>query len=181
MLQCYLCMLETEHDKSKFTELYEEYRQMMFSVALNYLKNLHLAEDVVHEAFLAVVDLLQDIESIHSKKTRNLLFTITKNKALNVMKHETVKSNQLHQLVDLSQQEILQDSLEQQEIILQLSHLVLQLPEREQLVLRLQYGNEYPFDKIASILELSPEAVRTLSSRARKKIKKQFSEKEWFE
>lgn len=127
---------------------------------------------------LALTDLLQDIESVHSKKTRNLLFTITKNKAINIIKHETVKTDKLHELIVLSNQEILHEYLEEREVIVKLSRLILQLPERKQLVLRLQYGNEYPFDKIAKILKLSPENVRQLSSRARKKLKELLADKE---
>lgn len=47
----YLAILELEEDKIKFEKVYEKYRQIMFYVANKILKDDHLSEDAVHNAF----------------------------------------------------------------------------------------------------------------------------------
>ena len=50
----YLQMIETNEDKSKFEEIYQEYRNLMYYVA--YKRMLHEldAEDVVHHGYLII-------------------------------------------------------------------------------------------------------------------------------
>ena len=52
---CYLCLLDTEEEKSKFEELYNQYRKLMYLCAKEILRDEQLAEDAVHEAFLKPV------------------------------------------------------------------------------------------------------------------------------
>ncbi|MGV8153540.1 MAG: hypothetical protein ACLKAO_04440 [Alkaliphilus sp.] len=59
----YLSLLQDENEKNKFEQLYLEYKQIMFYVAKGILKDEHLAEDSLHQAFLKLVDNL-DKESI---------------------------------------------------------------------------------------------------------------------
>lgn len=54
MLGIYLAMLDTPEEKSKFEVLYKEYRSTMYNHAYGILKDKHLAEDAVHNAFFEV-------------------------------------------------------------------------------------------------------------------------------
>ena len=55
MLTFYLSLIETEEDKSKFENIYETYRKVMFYTANQILKDEYLAEDAVHSAFLRIL------------------------------------------------------------------------------------------------------------------------------
>ena len=48
----YLQMIDTPEDRSKFEQLYLEYRGLMFHAANQILHNEQDAEDAVHQAFL---------------------------------------------------------------------------------------------------------------------------------
>lgn len=55
MLIWLLAMLEDEEDRALFTRLHEKYEGKMYAVALSILKEHHLAEDCVHDAFCAII------------------------------------------------------------------------------------------------------------------------------
>ena len=63
MLLFLLAMLETTEEKQKFAELYEANRDRMFSVAKGILRDNHLAEDAVQQAFLRLIRYPKKIES----------------------------------------------------------------------------------------------------------------------
>lgn len=73
----YLAMIDSDADKSKFEILYSEYKNLMYYTANRILRNSRDAEDVVHQAFLKVIEILDTISSPRCHKTRALLVTIT--------------------------------------------------------------------------------------------------------
>lgn len=50
--------------------------------ANNILNDKYLSEDVVHEAFLRIIDNIDKVEHLDSQKTRGFIFTIVKNIAI---------------------------------------------------------------------------------------------------
>ena len=52
----YLAMIDSYADKSKFEILYSEYKNLMYYTANRILRNSSDAEDVVHQAFLKVIE-----------------------------------------------------------------------------------------------------------------------------
>ena len=80
----YLAMIDSDADKSKFEILYSEYKNLMYYTANRILRNSSDAEDVVHQAFLKVIEILDTISSPRCHKTRALLVTITEHKAIDL-------------------------------------------------------------------------------------------------
>ena len=58
----YLTLIDTEEEKRKFVYLYENYKQTMYYTAYQILHNVHAAEDAVHQAFLRVIDHLEQVD-----------------------------------------------------------------------------------------------------------------------
>lgn len=77
----YLAAISSDEDKSKFELIYRQYRNLMYYAANQILHNSSDAEDVVHQAFLKIVEILDTISEIKSHKTRSLIVTITERKA----------------------------------------------------------------------------------------------------
>ena len=71
ILFIYLQMLETPEEKSKFEQIYLEYRDLVFYIANRILHNKQDSEDVVHEAFLKSSKLLVKliIRSVPKRRT----------------------------------------------------------------------------------------------------------------
>lgn len=82
----FLALLDSPSEQEKFVEIYEQYRHFMWYVANQRLKDEHLAEDAVQEAFLALTRHLDKVEDVHSLRTRNFLATIVRSKAADILR-----------------------------------------------------------------------------------------------
>lgn len=80
----YLQMLETPEEKSKFEQIYLEYRDLMFYIANRILHDQHDSEDAVHEAFLKIIKIIGQIEDSKCPKTRNLTVIIVERVAIDI-------------------------------------------------------------------------------------------------
>ncbi|WP_343097458.1 RNA polymerase sigma factor, partial [Clostridioides difficile] len=78
----YLAMLELEEDKIKFEKIYEKYRQIMFYVANKILKDDHLSEDAVHNAFLRIIKNIDKIDEVDSPRTKAFIVIIVERIAI---------------------------------------------------------------------------------------------------
>ena len=68
MLAILLAALESEADKQKFTDIYEQYHPQMEQTALRILKNQHDAEDAVQNAFMQIIRHFEKIDEIPCEK-----------------------------------------------------------------------------------------------------------------
>ena len=55
MLLMFLSLLGSDEDRKKFTELYEEYHELIESVAIKILKDQHAAEDAVQNTYKQII------------------------------------------------------------------------------------------------------------------------------
>ena len=84
-----LCdMIDGKENLSKFQRIYEKYKNTMYSVAYDILKNSHDAEDIVETSLIKVIDILNNIDDaeIDSSRCKNLMITITKNTAIDCIR-----------------------------------------------------------------------------------------------
>ena len=65
----YLQIIETDEDKSKFEQIYETYRGLMFHTAFKVLTHEQDAEDAVHHAFVKIAENITKISEPVKKLT----------------------------------------------------------------------------------------------------------------
>ena len=79
----FLSMLESDEERRLFTDLYNQYGNMMMHVAKRYFpKDMYAAEDVVQNAWIRVVDHFQKIQAVPSKKRGAYLVVIEEGSAI---------------------------------------------------------------------------------------------------
>ena len=79
-------MIESEEDKQKFERLYDHYNDLLFFIARRFFTEQQDLEDVVQDAYLAIVKNIDKIEDVYSSKTRHFIVTVIENKSLDVLK-----------------------------------------------------------------------------------------------
>ena len=84
----YLQLIDTAEDRSKFEQLYEQYKQLMFYTAFQILKRPQDAEDAVHHAFLSIAENISKISDPDCPKTRAYIVTIVERKAIDMLRAE---------------------------------------------------------------------------------------------
>lgn len=87
-MMIYLQTIDTAEDRSKFEQLYEQYKQLMFYTAFQILKRPQDAEDAVHLAFLSIAENISRISDLDCPKTRAYIVTIVERKAIDMLRAE---------------------------------------------------------------------------------------------
>ena len=52
----YMTLIDSEEEQSKFEQIYQKYKGLMFYVANKILHNEHDAEDAIHQAFIKIAE-----------------------------------------------------------------------------------------------------------------------------
>ena len=161
----YLQMLETPEEKSKFEQLYLEYKGLMFHVAYEILHNEQDAEDAVHQAFVKIAENIKKIDDPICPKTHSYVVTIVENKAI-----DQYRKRQKHQTVELIDD--IQGTNAHYEGDNDLTKCILKLPARYREMILLRYHHGYSVREIAGMMGISLSAAIKLDQRAKQKLKK---------
>ena len=164
----FLALLDTQEEQEKFREIYENYRHFMWYIAQQKLKDTHLAEDAVQEAFLALTRHLDKVEDAHSLRS----------KAIDLIR----KNNPQEELTDeLPEGKAGRDILDQllvKENYNRLISCVLELDDSYRVVFEYKYLYRMSDEEIADILEISAKNVNVRYFRARKKLQEMIRKEE---
>ena len=160
----YLQMIDTPEDRSKFEQIYLEYRGLMFHVANEILHNEQDAEDAVHQAFLNVAENMKKIGEPKCPKTKGYVVTIVENKAIDLYPRD--KRHQVLELYVTGQG--IQVIYEGENT---LTACILKLPARYREAILLRYVQGYSVKEMASVLGLSFAAASKLDQRAKARLK----------
>ncbi|WP_353096868.1 sigma-70 family RNA polymerase sigma factor [Tissierella praeacuta] len=172
-MMIYLSMIELEEDKSKFEQLYITYKQTMFYVANRILKDKYLSEDVVHQAFLRIVDNLSKVGKIDCHKTKRFIVVIVENIAIDFYRKRKREDSISFEEVAIYIEDIKSKS---NLITNDIEEAILKLPINYSAVLRLKYSQGYNNKEVSEILSISEENVRQRLVRGRKRLEKILEE-----
>jgi RNA polymerase sigma-70 factor (ECF subfamily) len=148
-------------------------REKLLTVSLKLLEEEADAEDVVQDAFLKLWHIRERLDAYQSIEA--LAVTMTKNLALDKLKtQKTTEDEAVIHLQDTGTKTPA-ELLEQQDAVDCIRRLIEQLPSLQQTIIRMKDVEGYEIGEIAEITGTLPEAVRVNLSRARKKIREQFT------
>ena len=173
----YLAALDSERERTKFEQVYLTYRQVMFYTANSILHDPQLAEDAVHQAFLRILDHMQNIGEVECPQTKSFVVIIVRNISINLYnsrkKKAVVSFDELENwTADTAAVPV--DEVESREGYMHLMDLIDRLPEGYRSVLMLKYDNGFSTGEIASMLNLSEENVKKRLQRAKKKLEQEL-------
>ena len=163
----YLSMIELIEDKNKLEEIYNTYRQTMFYAANRIIRDEYLAEDIVHQAFLRIIDNLDKINEINCHKTKGFIVIIVENIAIDFYRKRKRENN-----ISFDEVEIYIEDLKSGDgfIVNDVEDAILKLPLNYLTVFKLRFSHGYSYKEIAAILEISEVNVRQRISRGKKKL-----------
>lgn len=181
MLQLYLSMIIDEPSKSKFEQLYQQYSHTMLWIALSILHDQPLAEDAVHDAFLVILNHLENISLENCNKTRAFIVLIVRNLALDqIRKRKQLNETDLDEYIDflpdpqLNPEQVWLEKEGSQKIMTALGKVKQTYAD----VLALHVSCEMNDQEIASTLNISPESARVRLHRGRKQLTRYLKDDE---
>lgn len=163
---------------NNFNTLYTRYYKKAFLFTKSYVHDEAVAEDIVAESFIKLWEKLKQEEIDHSDY---LLLTILKNKALNYLKHEAIKTETINSLTDINQRELelsistlqacVPEEIFSKDVREIITKTLKRLPQQTRRIFnlsRFQYkGNK----EIAQILNLSEKSIEYHISKALKALR----------
>lgn len=156
--------------ENKLEKLYLTYRDRMYISAYKVLKDPMLAEDAVHDAFIAIARNLDKINSDDCIKTTSYVIKAAKNTALNMLKKDSATEVMYINTIDISSDERLLDRLCDQCDLDCIVNAIMSLDEKYRDVLSLYYLNELTVNEIADILSRKTSTVKQQLVRGRQKL-----------
>lgn len=164
----YLSLIESDLDKCKFEIIYDAYKKLMLYHANKILGDQNDTEDVVHEAFLKIIKIIDQIEEPKCPKTRNLVVTIVEHTAIDLYRRRRKQ-----QIISMDEEYINtpdKDQIEDLDKKAALAVAIALLPTRYRELLLLRYDCGFSEAEVAQILSMSQENVHKTVQRAKKKL-----------
>ncbi len=163
-------MIDNPQNMSKFQYIYEKYKNMMYLVAYNILRNTHDAEDIVEISLIKIIGILSKIkeEDLDKPKCKNLIITITKNSAIDFQRKMINKAEMPYDIIedycfDKDVQEIYIDTENYRELISCIS----ELNEHYKEIIRLRVLYDLNSKEIGKLLNISENTVNMRYMRAK--------------
>ena len=171
-------------DEAAFESLYLAHHNELWRFAYTYVRSRDVAEELVQDVFLAIWGTRATWE-VHTR-VRAWMYASVRHLALNHLRHERVVTrsisagrhvaseteqaaadSSLHERTMGEPPMDQQLSLEAKEIDEAVVHAIAELSERRRIAMTLRWKHDMSSLEIARVLGTSPEAVRTLLTRAR--------------
>ena len=166
--------LLSEHvpdNNDKISILYKKFAHSVWYVAMSYMKDDQLAEDIVQETFLRLTTCPEKVRRINTSQTKRFLFTIAKHCCIDVLRRQSKYVELAYEeYMDFeapSKQELPLEHLVMQETMEDIRRALARMPERYQTPLELHLVYGFTNKEIASLLNISPNLVGVQLLRAR--------------
>ena len=161
-------MIESQEDKHKFEILYEKYVNLMLKYANEILKDIHLAEDAVHESFVKIARSIEKIGDVDAKETKNFVMVVTRHTTLDVYRKRSKNWENEISIDKKENEELLVvksnvDTEPENEVL----HIIRNMDKTYSDVFLLKYVNGLGNKEIAKVLKVSEEAIRKRLSRGK--------------
>lgn len=164
-------------DRSAFKDIYDQFYDKLYYHALRVCKSDYLAEEVIQDTFVSLwtnrAKLDQDLS------VQSYLFTIVRNKLLNLIKKASREESIEQEMIDNAQ--LRTNSADQdiqfEETSFHIQQAIEQLPAQRQQIFRLTKEEGFTYDEISKKLGVSRGTVNTQMMRSLKAVKEYLTSK----
>ena len=158
--------MEDENDRQFVTDLYLKYKLNMFYTARRIVKDPHIAEDMVQESCIAIINNLEKIKAVEVCRRRSYIVSMVKNISINyVVKRDRQSKYSFTADDEILAQQLDPDSDIEERLIRNcdistIKSALLTLSEKDQAILRMKYFDDLRDGDIASYLNIKTNSVR---------------------
>ncbi len=166
--------LVLQGQQAAYATLVSRYQQYVFTIAMRYVNNRELAEELSQDAFVKAYKYLADFKG--NSKFSTWLYTIVNTTCLTHLrkkKDETIllEEEKMISISDNTYEQKPNDKLDQKTQKQLLERAMKHLPESDAQILNLFYQAEQSIDEVGMIMGLTTSNVKVKLFRARQKLK----------
>lgn len=173
-----LMMIDSPEDRRKFCILYEEYRYLMYKVAMDILHDCYLAEDAVHNAFVKVAHNMGNVAETDSRQTKSYLIIITRNAAIDIFRKRKKQMQREITTDEIEEEKMPATCMEEEEIENEVLNILKNLPEKYRDIFLLKYSADMDNREIAKVCGIKEGTVRQRLARGKTLIEDELKKLE---
>lgn len=147
--------------RESFTTTYDKYKNTVYSVIFNYVRNSEDASDVTQDVFLKLLDC--DTEFTDDEHLKAWLIRVAINSSKNLLKFRNRFSDE-----EIPEMPYFDEHNEDSEIL----QALIKLPEKYRIPLHLFYYEDYSIKQIGDVLGAPEATIKIRLKRGREKLKK---------
>ena len=147
-------------------EIVNRFSNMLYNIAVGYLKNKDDAEDIVQDAFMKLISYSRKRKFKSEEHEKYWLIRVVINLCNNELKSAKRRNN-----VSLTEIEYIEENYSKEDYI---TDIVNALEPKYKDVFRLFYVEDFKISEISKILSISENNVKTRLKRAREKLRKEL-------
>ena len=175
LLTVYLSMLDTEQERKKMTDLYEDHKYALLIYAKKIMGNQHMAEDAVHDAFISIIQGKEKYLKLDRMDFRRSAVIIVRNKCIDILRKQKPFANK-----SIEELEIFLESGEMpidDQVIFESEYELIckymnSIDEISKQVLIMKYIQNMSYEEIGEVLGMTPKHVDTRIMRAKEKVRR---------
>ena len=163
-------------------DLFNKYLPMMENLARSIIRDNYLSEDAVQEALFRLSQNADKIDNINSNRSKNYVYTVTKNEAIKILEKEIIKNNNeidIHLYIEKGL-DIIEGQLDIDAFCdkygfgLNIVEALKKLSETDRDIIIYKYGAGHSLKEIADIMDMGREAVYKRHQRTLNQLKKEL-------
>lgn len=175
LLTIYLSMLDSEQERIKMTDLYNEHKYVLLRYALKITGNQSMAEDAMHNAFISIIEKKEKYLNLDCMDFRCSAVIIVRNKCIDILRKQKPYFNK-----SIEELEIFLESNEvpvDEQVIFESEYELVRkylnsIDEISKQVLVMKYLLNMSYKEIGEELGVTPKHVDTRIVRAKAKVRK---------
>jgi RNA polymerase sigma factor (sigma-70 family) len=157
----------------EFINNIKPFKDKLFRLAKRLLVSTEEAEDATQEVLVKLWNKNDDLNSFGSIEAYAM--TITKNYCLDVLKSKRASNLQIVHNNFVDNNTGLQKQFEEKDTFNWVEKWINDLPEQQKLIIQMRDIEEYEFEEIAKIMNMTEATIRVALSRARKTIREKMT------
>lgn len=173
-----LVALAAKADRKAFAELYERYHNKLVRFVFSYAMDAELAEDVVHDVFVKIIEQPQKFDV--NRRFNTWLYTVAINRLKNVRRDERNRQRLLDTTVYEARQGAAsaeQGSLKDQDLLAgKIKEVLAGVSDKENMIYLLRFNEGLSIPEIAKVLELPEGSVKSCIHYLLRKFKQQLKD-----
>lgn len=176
MISAIIAAIENDRERDFIADIYDKYYPNMKMQAYNIVRNNEEAEELVHDAFVKLIDKVDTVMNVAPEKLPSYIMATVRNIAINRWKKNKKYSENSFSLDNEDVNFWIKDSHAlpedlyiQNEKLRLLSGALAKLSERDCLLLEAKYILRKKDEEISKQFDISPQCVRIYVMRARRK------------
>ena len=156
-------------DQNEFVLLTSTFKDKIFRLAKRVLVSTEEAEDATQEVLVKLWSKNKDLSGY--KNVEAFAMTMTKNYCLDQLKSKRAGNVKINSIDYIDSESNLDKKLEDCDSLDWVEKNINQLPKQQRIIIQLRDVEQYEFEEIAKILDMSEGNVRVVLSRARKTVR----------